>query len=105
MPSNIPKARKILEDLSAEINDNYIRASIQSALALMTRDFNGRSSVQSDRMTDEKRQEILAALKEHPGLNRQSIAEMLGVNQGRVSETAAKAAAKATSKATATRWS
>ena len=101
MGSNIPRARKILEDLSSEVHDNYIRSRLQDALAVMTRDFNGRSSVQSDRMTDKKRQEILTALKEHPGLNRQSIAEMVGVNQGRVSETVAKATPKPTTKATA----
>lgn len=87
MASNIPAARKLLQEAIKTTSENVTRAMLTRALTLMTRKKYERTPVKSEPMSAEKEAEIRALKAANPDFSNQEIANRVGVNPGRVSET------------------
>ena len=91
--SNIPHARKILEQLMKDLAGfetdlMHIRASVKAALHHMYRDrhkpIKGKRT--SSRMTATLRDQIKSMCRHNPEMHTRDVAEKLNINQGRVTE-------------------
>ncbi len=86
--SNIPRARKLLEDVLDELTGREYYA-VKEALSLMHRQPPVRKTPPRSRpMTWELRQEISEYIEDHPSMSNQEIAVEFEVNAGRISEIA-----------------
>lgn len=86
MPTNIPRARYLLEEALADIDRAHLR--IDEALSMMTRSQTKkkRAAVSSAPMTHNLKTAIYHYYLANPTLSTQEIAVMFNVNAGRVSE-------------------
>jgi len=89
MPSNIPKARKILRECldNEQIGYDDLLVNIQLALNEMTRDFCGRRAPnKSVKCTPQLAELMRVTAYNNPEMTQQEIAIGFGVIGGRVSE-------------------
>lgn len=91
--SDIPHARKILEQLSKDLEEfnsdiMQTKAAVKAALSHMYRKKHKliKGYKKSNSMTPELRDEILSISTDNPEMHTREIAEKLNVNQGRITE-------------------
>lgn len=86
MGSNIPEARRLLREALKHDMDPAARAEVSQALDMMTRAAPVRRASMQHRLTNKKRDMIREIAATHPDMHLADIAQMAGVNPGRVSE-------------------
>ena len=84
--SNIPEARAIITKLMPQIQEPDVRSKLAHALHLMHRKPPIKRARQRNVLTAEKRAAVLALARRNPDLHLADIAEIVGLNPGRVSE-------------------
>ena len=86
MPSDIPTARKLLQEATEALDERTRLNLIRRAMSLMTRDSPKRRASVQKRMNDEIVKSIKLMRNSNPDMPMSDIAAALDVNQGRVSE-------------------
>jgi hypothetical protein len=85
----IPEVAQRMREIAGEIQEACPTQSaelLELADELRRRSGEGRAPATSTKMTPELSEEIKEYAKAHPGMSHQQIAEVFGVNIGRVSE-------------------
>lgn len=87
MTTNIPKAREILNAVLDITDDEAVAGMVTAALSMMTRTrVKRRAEIQSRPMTESLSREIYDYYAANPSVSSKEIANIYGVNQGRVTE-------------------
>lgn len=86
MPSDIPTARKLLDEALVAMDERTRLSLIRRARELMTRDSPIRRASVQKRMDSETAKSIRLMARTNPDMHQTDIAAALDVNPGRVSE-------------------
>jgi hypothetical protein len=86
MPSDIPTARKLLQEATEALDERTRLDLIRRAMSLMTRASPKRRASVQKRMNDDIVKSIKLMANSDPDLQQSDIAAALNVNIGRVSE-------------------